>query len=421
MYITHPEKDFWPWTWTHNGVECDTVEEHIDAWKSIDPYTDKIFDSRGHQNMNDEGDPLEKRIADSIVCKTHKVDITDKISVSEYQQYALEKFYTQMESLCNEHGKVALGLSGGIDSTMMLSWLVKNNADFDTFVVRQDAWRGMINKICESNAIKMTEILGVNNHVINMTETDFDLHALIKDYCEAKEVEFPCLSYATQPPASMRHREKPFKGHIISPIGNDDFFLHRLSSWVRFIPDHMLENLKKFKHPVDFITDYGYKVPGFAPEWPVKKDPTTQQVIHRIDDDIFLAMHTGHMSSMASSREWYEMWHKIDEGSCTIEQLKDMMAVGWLKNHVSSLVGDDIMDLIKSVSCTEQYYHPNDDNRKYIIDQCNKFADIFKRQGNPTQQVYWRSAIAVIETWGKVSEELIHGINTLNWLENNRK
>ena len=421
MFITNPEYDFWPWTWYHDQKECKSIEDLITAWKTIQPGNDPVFDPRRHQHRNSAGQKKITDIAKNIKCHTHDVDTTDKIQLVDYKVYALEKFDQQMQKIVNKHKKVAVGLSGGIDSTMTLSWLKKNKVDFESFVVRGDPWRGDLNKITESNAIEMSKSLGVTNHVIDFNETSYDKHALIRQYCEADKYDMPCISLMTQPPASMYLREKTFDSMIVAPVGTDDLFLHRANSWCRFIPEKMLQICKTFNMPLDYITDYGYKMGGFAPSWLDKMDWNSGiQTMHGWEDDLLFQMHKGRICSPATSQEWYEMWHKIDDESCDNTQLQDIMGVRWLKKQIAEWVGDDIVDLVKGVPCTENYYKPNGENRKYILSECNRWMDYYKQNKNPTQQLYWKSIIDVIKMWNKVSPDVVQGIHTLNWLRKQR-
>jgi len=420
MYLTDPEYDFWPWTWHHNKIECRSIKDIIAAWKTINPGEDTVFDPRRHQHRNSAGQNKITKIAEHIYCHTQDVDTNDKISLSEYKRYALDKFDIQMRKIVEKNKKICVGLSGGIDSTMTLSWLKKNKVDFESFVVRGDPWRGYLNKLSESNAIKMAKLLGIKNHIVDFSESSYDKHALIKQYCEADQYDMPCISLMTQPPASMYLREKTFDAMIVSPVGTDDLFLHRVNSWIRFIPDRMLKIFKTYSIPLYYISDYGYKIGGYAPSWPDKADWNAGvQNMHGWEDDLLFQMHKGRICSPATSKEWYEMWHKIDDTSCNQSELQDIMGVVWLKKQIGEWVGHDIVDLVKGVTCTENYYCPNNTNKKYILGECNRFMQYYREKQNVTQQVYWRSTIEVIKAWSKVSPDVIQSIHTLNWLFKN--
>lgn len=421
MYITDPEYDFWPWTWYHDQKECKSIEDLIIAWKTIKPGNDPVFDPRRHQHRNSAGQKKITDIAKNIQCHTHDVDISQKISLEDYQSYALNKFDLQMQKIVNKNKKICVGLSGGIDSSLTLSWLKKNKIDFESFVVREDPWRGYLNKISEANAIEMSKRLGVTCHVIDFSKTSYDKHALIRKYCEATKYDMPCISLMTQPPASMYLREKTFDSMIVAPVGTDDLFLHRINSWIRFIPAKMCKILQNSTYPLDYISDYGYKIGGFGPKkWLEKMDWNSGvQTMHGWEDDLLFQMYKGRICSPATSKEWYEMWHKIDDQSCSNEQLHDMMGVGWLKKQICQYVGDDIIDLVKGVTCTENYYTPNRQNKEYVLGECKRFLDYYKKNKNAQQQLYWKSAVEIISAWDKVSPDVVQSIHTLNWLEKN--
>ena len=432
MYLTDPEENFWPWHWTHDGKALNTMDEHIKAFKTLDPYTDQTYNATMHLMCNDDGHKKNRAITDNIICNTVEPDVSEKISVRDYKTYAVEKFDEQMEKLLNKHKKVAIGLSGGIDSTMVLAWLYKNKADFDTFVVKGDSWRGYMNDVMENQAVEMAKTLGVRNHVFNFDKTKYTTHRLLKHYMVADQYEFPCITYATQPPSSMRYSggEIPFDGHLIAPIGVDDFFLHRITSWIRFVPKPLLETMKRFQYPVELIANYGYKAGGFAPVWGEKIDQHSEkQMIHRWDDDLWVQMYGGFMSSPATSQDWWNKWHAIDESSCNQEQLKDMMSVGWLRSTVANWIGgqkgDSIAYMSKSVSCAENYYQPDESNKEYILSQCKKilsgYSDTERWSGKLRKQVYWKGTMDILKAWNKVCPESIYAIHQFNWLERNKK
>ena len=106
MYLTDPEYDFWPWTWHHNKIECRSIKDIIAAWKTINPGEDTVFDPRRHQHRNSAGQNKITKIAEHIYCHTQDVDTNDKISLSEYKRYALDKFDTQMRKIVEKNKKI---------------------------------------------------------------------------------------------------------------------------------------------------------------------------------------------------------------------------------------------------------------------------------------------------------------------------
>ncbi len=421
MFITNPEYDFWPWTWIHDGRECSSLNDLQAAWKSIDPRTDSIFDPKKHNHANGYGDKFTTKISDNIECVSHHADISNKIALEDYKDFAIKKFDKQMQNIVNRHKKVVVGLSGGIDSTLTLAWLVKNKVDFESFVGRGDPWRGSINNMLESNAIEMAKLLGIKNHVIDFNHPQFDKHDMVRQYLLADKYDYPCISYVTQPPGSLYLLDLPFDGQIVAPVGIDDLLLHRVSSWARFIPDHMLKTLKTYSLPADRITDYGYQIGGYSLKWPEPMDPSLgRQGFHRWADDLLFQMAKDWICSPATSQEWFEAWLRIDNTSCDVDQLRDLMGVGWLKRQIIEWTGKDFTSLIKSSTCTENYYTPNQTNREYVLQECKKNQDLYREVKNVSQQLYWKSTIDVIKMWNKVSPEVAHAIHVLNWLRKHR-
>ena len=84
MFITDPEYDFWPWYWTHNGKELTNMEEHIDAFKILDPYTDRTYNPTSYLFTNNDAHTMKRHVTDNIVCNTIEPDISEKISLKRF-------------------------------------------------------------------------------------------------------------------------------------------------------------------------------------------------------------------------------------------------------------------------------------------------------------------------------------------------
>ena len=128
------EDDFWPWKWIHDGRECKTVQDYSTAWKSIDRTNDTKFSLEGSKHTNRRGDPFIREHSENITCEHAKIEFRDKISLLDYQDYAIKKFDQQMSKLMNKDNKYLVFLSGGIDSAMVCSWCVKHKVDIEVFI-----------------------------------------------------------------------------------------------------------------------------------------------------------------------------------------------------------------------------------------------------------------------------------------------
>ena len=63
MINTDPEYNYWAWKWMHNGKECHTQQDFVNAWLSIDPFTDKTYDMKGFKYKNYRGSSLSRQVA----------------------------------------------------------------------------------------------------------------------------------------------------------------------------------------------------------------------------------------------------------------------------------------------------------------------------------------------------------------------
>ena len=425
MFITDPEYDFWPWSWKNQNKSCSSLNDYKNAWKTIDWLNDNRFYPSSSKIMNNTGEPKNRTVAKDIICQTHDVDISEKITLSDYKDYAIKKFDQQMEKIVNKN-KVALGLSGGIDSMLCFSWLYKNKVDFETFNWKGDAWMSTLNSVTQNNAGKISKAKGVKHTIVDYNTKHINKHDLVKNYCMAQDYEFPQQHLQSQGDNWNSVWQEILNDKIrLAPIGTDDLFLHRKTSWHRFIPEKMTFILDKvMKEPADLVFNYGYRVGGWNGTGYYKnyKWQDGYQMMGGWDDILFYFMLTGTMVSPATSREWFEMWHRIDEDSCDDQQLRDMIGVGWLKRQVADwLGGDELIPLIKSTPCNEQFYVPNEENRKYILHECLKIADLFKKSPRVDLHTWWTSAIEIIKTFDQVTPKIVESIHTVNWLLNHQK
>lgn len=425
MINTDPETDFWPWHWQHDGKRCETMEDYTKAWLSIDWRNDALFSPYASKTRNLSGDPLERKVAKGIQCITAKVDISDKISLADYQDYAIKKFDQQMQKIANR-GSISLGVSAGVDSTMCLAWLVKNKVDFKTFTWIEDPWKGDLNRMVSENAVEMARRLGVQHTLIDYSSAKSNRHDLIHDYCEAEGYDFPQMQLMSEGDAwSQVWQDLIGDRQRLAPIGSDDLFLHEQTSWNRFIPDQLINflNVKTMDNLAHKIFNNGYKIGGNEREY--KKYYSMEkghQMISGWHDVLMYHMAKDRMVSPATSKEWWEMWHRIDESSCTNEQLQDMVNVGWLRRQATKWVGGDKIDkLIKSVPCTEIFYSPNQTNAKYLIENCRKIAKLYYDAGNIEEASYWCGMEQIILTFNKISPRAVESIHTINWFLKNQK
>ena len=85
MHLTNPEENFWPWHWTHEGKDLNTMDEHIEAFKTFNPYTDQTYNPTLYLMCNSDGHLKKRAITDKIICNTVEPDISEKISVRDYK------------------------------------------------------------------------------------------------------------------------------------------------------------------------------------------------------------------------------------------------------------------------------------------------------------------------------------------------
>jgi hypothetical protein len=197
MLNTDTETNYWPWKWMHDGRECQTREDFRNAWISIDPFADNIFTPRVNKHTNNRGDDLERKVSENIVCVHDEFKVTDKISLADYQDYSIKKFDSQMEKIANKHPKLFVGMSGGIDSSMVFSWCVKNKVDMKSFVWQNDVWQGEINKMMAQKVLEIGRQANVPMKLYDLGTGEFNMDKVLTEYCEADIFEFPHSNMVT--------------------------------------------------------------------------------------------------------------------------------------------------------------------------------------------------------------------------------
>jgi hypothetical protein len=138
-------------------------------------------------------------------------------------------------------------------------------------------------------------------------------------------------------------------------------------------------------------------------------------------DMLLYEMHKGTMASPATSKEWWEMWHRIDESSCDTERFEDITCMNWLKKQIVEWTGrEDLLDLVKTFPCTEVHYEANVENKEYLSAECNRISRIFYDAGRLEEAKWWTGMREALLVFGKADDQLIESIHTINWLEKNK-
>jgi len=429
MINTDTETDYWPWKWMHDGRECQTREDFRNAWLSIDPFADNIFTPRVSKHTNKRGDDLERKVSENIVCVHDEFKVTDKISLADYQDYSIKKFDSQMEKIANKHPKLFVGMSGGIDSSMVFSWCVKNKVDMKSFVWQNDVWQGEVNKMMAQKVLEIGQQANVPMKLYDLGTGEFNMDKVLTEYCEADIFEFPHSNMVTHG-NGWDHKASGWgalsaeydERHKVLGLGTDELFLHRTATYVRLIPKRILEYVKRIHVPPTFLANGNYRIGVGPTSWPDKIEVNQQkQVVDSWDEYGYLGHLSGNESWPAATKEWLQAWHSIDSDSCSAEQYNDMINVGWLKRVIVDWVGDSWVDLIHSVPCGEKYHEMNPDFRKYILSQIDKFFHEYNKRGIGAEAFYWREWKQTLKYFNKISSKLLEEIHTLNWFLKNQK
>ena len=425
MQHTEPETDFWPWHWQHDGKRCETFADHRNAWLSIDWVGDPTFDPAGAKLQNPTGSSKVRQVARGIQCVTEDVDTSDKISLADYQDYAIRKFDQQMRKIADKHGRLAIGVSGGIDSTMCLAWAYKNKVDFESVTWVNDPWKGYLNNKGSQNATAMSNMLGNKHHVVDYAkEIKDNQHTNIRQYCEAEIWDYPQVFYQSEGIPHNPVWQDVLDGRMwVTPIDTDNLFLHEQCSWNRFISKRLINFMKHYGgNSYPWYIFAGYRVGTTTFNYKENQDWNNGfQMIAGWPDMLLYEMHKGTMASPATSKEWWEMWHRIDESSCDTERFEDITCMNWLKKQIVEWTGrEDLLDLVKTFPCTEVHYEANVENKEYLSAECNRISRIFYDAGRLEEAKWWTGMREALLVFGKADDQLIESIHTINWLEKNK-
>jgi hypothetical protein len=425
MKYSDPEKDFWPWHWEHDGKRCETIEDHTKAWQSIDWLNDTVFNPGEAKLQNPSQSKKIRQVSNDIQCLTEDVDISEKVSLADYQDYAIKKFDRQMQKIANEHPRLTIGVSGGIDSTMVMSWAYKNKLDFETVTWINDPWKGQLNTLTSENATQQAKMLGNKHHVVDYAaSTRINNHDSIRQYCEADIWDYPQVFYQSEGIPHNPVWQEALDGRMwVTPIDTDNLFLHEQCTWNRFIPKKTIEFLALHGgNSYPWYIHAGYRIGTNSANY--KKNlgwNDGYQMIAGWPDMFLYEMHKGTMVSPATSKEWWEMWHRIDEDSCSQDQLNDIMRMDWLKKNIVDWTGrEDMLDLVRTAPCTEIHYEPDESNKHYISVECERIARKYYAVGRMDVSKWWIGMKKALSVFGKAPPQLIESIHTINWLEKNR-
>lgn len=424
----------------HDGRECHTQQDFVNAWMSVDPFTDTTYRVREPKYSNRRGTALSRQVAKNIFCNHDEFKVTDKINLADYQDYAIKKFDSQMAKIA-EKGPLSVSLSGGVDSTMVFAWAVKNKVDLKVFTWQNDPWQGPVNDIMFKKITDMTKSVGIEIDFFDWQNPEYEVDSWLKEFCEAEIFDIPMVHYITtsgwmnmpaRPSGWAKYYDRYADRVNVSGIGTDELFLHRETTYLRLMPREMLTWLKEHKQPPVFMANENYRLGGmWGDKW---SDPVPmghgKQVMRHWDSWGFLE-HLGEEGSSkdavkggtwpSSSKEWLQAWHNIEPHACTPEQFDDMINVGWLKETIRKWTCDEVADNLHSVPCTELYYNMKPDFKKYLVGQAHKFYKIYHKLGEPRECFFWKQWGKTLGYFDQLSPDILEHIHTLNWFLKNQK
>ena len=440
MINTDPEYNYWAWKWMHNGKECHTQQDFVNAWLSIDPFTDKTYYMRGYKYKNHRGSDLSRQVAKNIFCNHDEFKVTDKISLADYQDYAIKKFDSQMAKIA-ERGPLSISLSGGIDSTMVFAWAIKNKVDLKVFTWENDPWQGKVNTIMHQKILDMTKSVGIELDFFNWQDPEYDVDNWLKEFCDAEIFDIPMVHFVTtsgwmnmpaRPSGWAKFYDRYANRINVTGQGTDELFLHRETTYVRLMPKDILTWIVHEKQPPLYMANQNYRIGGtWGDKWSDDIEVGQgKQVMIAYDDWGFLE-HLGEEGGSkeevkggtwpGSSKEWVQAWHNIEPHSCTSEQFDDIINVGWLKDTIRKWTCDAVADNVHSVPCTEKYYTLKPDLKKYMVGQANKFYDIYQKRGITHEAFYWRQWSRTLQYFNQLPPDVLEHIHTMNWFLKNQK
>lgn len=432
MINTDPESNYWPWKFIHDGKECRTQEDFINAWLSVDLFTDKTFQLREQKYFNARGSGLSRQVAKNIFCNHDEFKVTEKISVADYQDYTLKKFDSQMAKIA-EMGPMSISLSGGVDSAIIFAWAIKNKVDLKLFTWLNNPWQGGLNSIMTTKILNMTKSVGLDIDVLDYKDYEHDVDSWLIQFCEAELFDMPMdwheltsgwMNMTARPPASTKFYDQHAGRTKVSGYSTDELFLHRETTYSRLMPKSIVKWLVSQEKPPVYMANQGYRIGGmWGKKWSEHiKIGKGKQVMAPWDASGFLA-HLREQGGTwpASSKEWAQAWHNIEPHSCTSEQFDDMINVGWLKDTIRKWTCDAVADNVHSVPCTEKYYTLKPDLKKYMVGQANKFYDIYQKRGITHEAFYWRQWSRTLQYFNQLPPDVLEHIHTMNWFLKNQK
>ena len=427
MINTDPESNYWPWKWIHDGKECSSQKDFIDAWQSVDLFNDKTFKSKAYKYLSARGSELSRQVAKNIFCNHDKFEVTEKISIADYQDFALKKFDSQMAKIADK-GPMSVSLSGGVDSAIILAWAVKNKVDLKLFTWLNNPWQGGLNSIMHQKILNMTKSVGLDIDILDYKDYEDQVSSWLIEFCEAELFDMPMdwqeltsgwMNMTVRPPASTKFYDQHAGRIKVSGYSTDELFLHRETTYSRLMPKSLVKWLVSQNKTPDYMANQGYRIGGmWGKEWSEHlKLGKGKQVMAEWDTSGFLA-HLREQGATwpASSKEWAQAWHNIEPHSCTPEQFDDIINVRWLKEAIKKWTCDDVANNVHSVACEEKFYTMKPDFKKYIVGQANKFFWIFEDREMANQASYWSWWSKTLQYLDQLPIDVCEHIHTINWL-----
>ena len=432
MFDTNKELFWWPWTLSLQDTVVTSPKQLQNFWENLHivPH-ENMFNQRAFY-CNSRFDTKTVDVCDQIKRTLNYTPSVNKISLKDYQTYALEKFDRQMRSIV-EHANtdnIWLAMSGGIDSTMCAAWLYHNKINFTGFSMINVHVDGYYNKLTyEITAKKICDTLGIPFEYVDVSSEYNDGINPITDYCSADNYAIPQTNHhveATWTLQSVNSRSKNYDGAcIIEANGGDNLFLHNQCTWDRMIPKTHAKFLENNNFPYSMLNNYDYLNGRYSDTW--KKyaklancDHGQHQLFspaleHNIGpsltkDELYNCTYTPFLN-----KEWYDMWHSIQFDDINYDTWFDLTDVQWLKKQIAYYTSNEIADTVKHFPCVETFYTPGEFNHNWFMNEFKKFIDIFAESKHVYISLYWTMASEVLHNYKKISPDTMQRLHATNW------
>lgn len=387
--------------------------------KNIDFKNDNCVSGKTLEHLIRFGDPgtnsaiKEAQIAQNLKVRNTLPEPNPTLHIKEYISRIEKNIDSIMTSVLEQYkGPYFVGISGGIDSTLIAAWLYKNNVDFTAYSTINLPNSGTIADLLSQRMLKAIGNLGIKTITL-----DYSNQSILNWYwTNIEKLPVPCIGVI-----SGDHSPQLWNmlknGFALSGYGGNEVLLHSTVPAFGYINSkdyYLLRHLDWYK-----LTTHNYSS---------GREQKLSEFLFLANKNNYSSHHTGypiiaHIIQKQQpknlgvwyNKEWIEEWQSIKTDTIDLETFINMRSIKYLKSLVFKWTNSEITKLLHHGNGTENYITPNSANREYALKKLKEMKNVFTA---PIIKKDILEYTLCLTKFNKITENAASLIHFYNWYQN---